>query len=112
MKTYIAVLLNDGPDRERGTIVHVTQCGDTESPKLGTRMCPPFVGIIEVRDTAIKDLPSIFSEYGGHKSRAILDWGKLTVPSATELGTKKQVTATRTLAVSLFADKGTTWLQP
>lgn len=109
MAVEILVLAQDGPDREAGTIVDIRECPNDEHAKWGKQECPPRFHIIRIEGVGKKSLPPFWLEYGGHKSRAKLDFRKLPSQLRGSRFRLKRLGLKFNVAKLAIQDKGHDW---
>lgn len=78
MAVEFLCLGNDGVNgRQFGAVIHMQECGETETCKWGTRECAPNFFITRVDGIGIKEARRIIGYYGGHRSERILNFSRL-----------------------------------
>ena len=86
MAVKIVCLAADGAGgRLRGAIMHIQEGATLDAIRLGKKDCPPTFFVIGIPDKGIKDLPKEWLDYGGHKSRMLIEVDKLSPASVSDL---------------------------
>jgi len=109
MAVEILVLAKDGTDRKAGTIVAIKECEDTETCVWGSAECPPTFHVIRIDGKKIADLPKEWLEYGGHKSRALIDKTKLDASVQASLDKEIRVKVDHSKFALAVSDQGKDW---
>jgi hypothetical protein len=111
MAVELLVLANDGPGgREAGAIIHVKECKDGETCKWGTMEKPPFFNIIHIEGVTKKTLDPKMLEYGGHRSRMVIDKSKLDKEHKDDIDAGKTAKVSAAKFMAAAKDKGTAWM--
>ena len=101
---------NDGTaDRKRGAIIHIQEGATLDDIPLGRDCCPPTFFVLNFPDKMIKDLPKEWLEYGGHKSRVLLEADKLEKTTLDSLAVSDCVTVDLKDIEAVQKDQGTDW---
>ncbi len=110
MAVEILRLRNDGPaGRKAGAIIAIKECEDFKECVWGRDECPPVFDRQRVNGIQKAQLPPEMLEYGGHKSRVLLDKGRLSLASMLVLDGLGMVALDLAELMTATVDQGKDW---
>ena len=111
MAVEILMLANDGEaGREKGAIIDIKECPEGGKVKWGSAECPPFFKLVRIDGVMKADLDPETLEFGGHRSRMVLDDTKLDKAHKDDLDAGKKPVVTHQKAKAALKDKGKDWM--
>lgn len=112
MKTAILCYNRHGADgREPGIIVHMKEFKDDEPVSWGpnTACVPPNWFTIVLKNQTIRDLPDSWKEFGGHRSRIVLNKAAMSVAEVQALEKDEKPEVPIVSMIGKIVDKGNNW---
>lgn len=112
MKTAILCYNKVGEDgREPGVIIHLKEFKDEEEVTWGKNTAcksPTFFTIV-LKDQKIADLPDTWKEFGGHRSRIVLNKTAMSAAEVEAVEKDERLEVTYAAFATKVVDKGSAW---
>lgn len=110
MAVEILRLRNDGPaGRKAGAIINIKECEDFEECVWGRAECPPVFDRQRINGIKKAQLPPEMLEFGGHKSRVLLDKERMPLESKLTLDGLGMVALDLAELTAATVDQGKDW---
>lgn len=113
MAVKVLCLANDGPGgRKRGAIIHIQEGPSLDEIPLGKKCRPPTFFVIGLADKYLADLPNDWLQYGGRRSRILIEADKLDLPVIAALGHSSCCSLALETVQAVQKDQGPDWMLP